>query len=79
MCSTPNATTLANDEAWRMLRARKTWGEHCPHERADAAREARENVADVHMRMMFGFVVEKNSDLPKGDAMRTRNGRVVPQ
>ena len=62
-----------------MLRARKAWGDNSPHERADAAREARENVADAHMRMMFGFVVDKNSDLPTGDAMRTRNGRVVPQ
>ena len=43
------------------------------------AREARETGEEVHFGMMFGFVVEKNTDRPAGDPRRKFKGRVVFQ
>ena len=46
---------------------------------ADVAGDARRATEEVHMGMLFGFVVEKNPDLPAGDSRRKFKGRVVLQ
>ena len=61
------------------MRSRKAWDESNPREWSDVAREARQGGNEVHVGMIFGFVVEKNSDLPVGDARRKFKGRVVFQ
>jgi len=64
---------------WDRLRSRKAWGESKPREWADVAREARQGRCEVHVGMIFGFVVEKNSNLFDGDERRKFKGRVVFQ
>ena len=69
-------TFVVADERKR-LRARSALGDVDPREWAHAAREARDNGPEVHLDMMFGFFVEKNSDLPNDGKRRAFNGRVV--
>jgi hypothetical protein len=73
------ATHKAIQQEWDRLRARKSWGEEHPREWSDVAREAREFGHEVHVGVIFGFVVEKNTDWPKGDPRRKLKGRVVFQ
>ena len=42
-------------------------------------KEPRATKEEVHFGMVFGFVVEKNTDLPAGDPRRKFKGRVVFQ
>jgi hypothetical protein len=74
----PKATQAMQSE-WDRLRSRKAWDESNPREWSDVAREARQGGHEVRVGMIFGFVVEKNSDLPAGDARRTFTGRAVFQ
>jgi hypothetical protein len=73
------AAHKAIQQEWDRLRARKSWDEEHPREWSDVAREARESGEEVHVGMRFGFVVEKNTDLPTGDPRRKFKGRVVFQ
>ena len=73
------AADKAIQQEWDRLRARNAWGEQNPREWDDVAREAREKKIEVHCGMIFGFVVEKNTDLPEGDPRRKFKGRVVFQ
>jgi len=73
------AATKATQQEWDRLRARHAWGENNPREWDDVAREARIKNAEVHFGMIFGCVVEKNTDLPDGDPRRKFKGRVVFQ
>ena len=58
------------DKGWRRLRDHKAWDQGTVREWADVAGEARRATQEVHMGMLFGFVVEKNPDLPVGDPPR---------
>ena len=73
------AAHKAIQQEWDRLRARKSWDEEHPREWSDVAREARESGQEVHVGMIFGFVVEENTDLPTGDPRRKFKGRVVFQ
>ena len=53
--------------------------ENHPREWEDVAREARLAKEEVHFGIVFGLVVEKNTDLPIGDPRRKFKGRVVFQ
>ena len=64
---------------WDRLRSRKAWDESNPREWDNLAPEAKAMGEEVHAGMVFGFVVEKNSDLPQGDSRRKLQGRVVFQ
>ena len=64
---------------WDRLRKISSWDESLPREWDVVAREARLSGKEVHMGMIFGFVVEENSDLPPGDPRRKYKGRVVFQ
>ena len=66
-------------EEWKRLRDRKAWDEAVVREWSDVAAEARRTGHEVHMGMLFGFVVEENPDLPSGDPRRKFKGRVVFQ
>ena len=66
-------------QEWGRFRSRKAWDESTPREREDVAKEARATKEEVHFGMGFGFVVEKNTDLPAGDPRRKFKGRVVFQ
>ena len=71
---------MAIQQEWDRLRARNAWDEQNPREWDDeVAREAREKKIEVYFGMIFGFVVEKNTDLPEGDPRRKFKGRVVFQ
>ena len=59
------------------MRNRNAWGEVDTIHWAHVARGARESGAEVHNGMIFGSVVDKNSDLSKDDKRRMFNGRVV--
>ena len=50
-----------------------------PSKRVGRAQEARWAREEVHVGSVFGFVVEKNTDLLAGDPRRTFEGRVVFQ
>ena len=78
MEANPKAKQTMQSE-WDRLRSRKAWDESKPREWADVAREARQGRYEVHVGMIFGFVVEENSDLPDGDERRKFKGRVVFQ
>ena len=67
------------EKEWRRLRDRKAWDQGTVREWADVAGDARRASQEVHMGMLFGFVVEKNPDLPKGDPRRKFRGRAVFQ
>ena len=69
VCDNPKAKAAIQLE-WDRLRARGAWGEDHPREWADVAQEARTFGAEVHYVMIFGLVVEKNTDLPDGDPRR---------
>ena len=73
------AALASIDKEWRRLRDRKAWDQGTVREWADVAGEARRANQDVHIGMLFGFVVEKNPDLPVGDPRRKFKGRVVFQ
>jgi hypothetical protein len=73
------AATKAIQQEWDRLRARNAWDESNPREWDDVAREARVKGTEVYFGMIFGFVVEKNTDLPDGDPRRKFKGRVVFQ
>ena len=66
MLESPRANKATQQE-WDRLRARRSWDEDHPREWADVAREARDTGEEVHVGMICGFVVEKNTDLPSGD------------
>ena len=66
-------------QEWGRQRSRKAWGESNPREWEDVAKEARATKEEVHVGVVFGFVVEKNTDLPAGDPRRKFKGRVVLQ
>ena len=74
-----HATSRATQQDWDRLMARKSWGEDHPRAWSDVAGDARECGQDVHLGMIFGFVVEKNTDLPQGGPRRGCKGRVVFQ
>ena len=65
----PKAREAIQQEGDR-FRSRKAWGESNPREWDSVAREAKANGDEVHFGTIYGFVVEKNSDLPKGDSRR---------
>ena len=64
---------------WGRLRSRKAWYESNPREWEEVAKEARGTKEEVRFGMVFGFAVEKNTDLPAGDPRRKFRGRVVSQ
>ena len=64
------AAEKAIQQEWDRLRARKAWDEENPREWDEVAKEARQKRIEVHFGMIFGFVVEKNTDLPEGDPRR---------
>ena len=76
--STP-AAKASIDKEWDRLRRRMAWDQSTVREWSDVAAEARREGDEVHMGMLFGFVVEKNPDLPEGDSRRKFKGRVVFQ
>ena len=85
-CLVPRSEILANDKAkaaiqqeWDRLRAKGAWGDEYPREWADVAHEARISGEDAHYDIIFGFAMEKNTDLPVGDSRRKFKGRVVFQ
>ena len=47
------------DKEWKRLRDRKAWDESVVREWYDVAAEARRTGHEVHMGMLFGFVVER--------------------
>ena len=59
----PKAKQAMQSE-WDRLRSRKAWDESNPREWSDVARDARQGGNEVHVGMIFGSVVEKNSVLP---------------
>ena len=59
----PAATASINKE-WKRFRDRKAWDETSVREWSDVAADARRANEEVTMGMVFGFVVEKNPDLP---------------
>ena len=65
-----HAAETATQQEWDRLRPRKAWGEQHPREWDDAAREARAAQEEVHLGIVFAFVVEKNIDLPLGGPRR---------
>ena len=65
----PQAYAATYKEGTR-LRNRKAWDESSVREWSDVAAEERWTFQEVHMGMLFGFVVEKNPDLPEGDPRR---------
>ena len=73
------AAERATQQGWDRLRSRKAWSESQPREWEDVAREARLANEEVHVGIVFGFVVEKNTDLLVGDPRRKFKGRVVFQ
>ena len=75
---TPKAK-MAMQQEWDRLRSRNAWDETNPREWSDVAREARQSGTEVRVGMIFGLVVEKNSDLPAGDARRKFKDKVVSQ
>ena len=66
-------------QEWGRLRPREAWGESNPREWKEVAKEASETKAEVHCGMVFGCVVEKNTELPAGGRRRTCKGRVLFQ
>ena len=73
------AAEKATQQEWDRFRAGKAWDEENPREWDEVAKEARQRKIEVHVGMIFGFVVEKNTDLPEGDPRRKIKGRVVFQ
>ena len=73
------AAEEATQQGWDRLRSRKAWAENHPRGWGDVAREARLEKEEVRFGIAFGFVVEKNTDLPIGDPRREFRGRVVFQ
>ena len=57
------AAEKATHQEWGRLRTRKAWGEGRPREWEGVAREARGTKQEVQCDMIFGFVVEKKTDL----------------
>ena len=69
----PAATASINKE-WKRLRDRKAWEENTVREWSDVAADARRTNEEVHMGMLFGFVVEKIPISLYGDPRRKFKG-----
>ena len=74
--SSPGAQA-AMDKEWASLRELKAWDEKNVREWSDVRNEARNNKERNHVGMIFGFYVEKGSELPKGHSQRKFKGRVL--
>ena len=73
------AAEKAIQQEWGRLRSRKAWDESNPREWEDVAKEARGTKEEVHVGMVFGFVVDKNTDFSAADPRRKFKGSVVFQ
>ena len=74
--SNPGAQA-AMDKEWASLRELKAWDEKNVREWSEVRNEARNNKERNHVGMIFGFCVEKGSELPQGHSQRKFKGRVV--
>ena len=59
-------------DEWAKLHKRNVFAMYEVREWADVAREARKEWRVVHMGHAFGIMVEKNSELQKGDPLHTQ-------
>ena len=64
---------------WSNLEARETWDWGSLTGWNKVAREARANNQEIHFGYLFGIMVEKGFEFPKGDARRYFKYRVVFQ
>ena len=69
----------AERKEWGNLRAKYVWAPDVVREFNEVAATARRNNAKVHLGSIFGLMVEKGSELPKGDPRRKYKYRVVFQ
>ena len=61
------AAQAAMDKEWAPLRELKDWGEANVREWSDVRNEAKTKKERNHVGMVFGFCVEKGSELPMGN------------
>jgi RNA:NAD 2'-phosphotransferase (TPT1/KptA family) len=76
--ATPEAAKAMNKE-WEKLETQKAWLVETVREWRDVAAEAKAKNEVVHVGRVFGILVEKGSELPKGHPDRKFKGRVVFQ
>ena len=65
------------NKEWASLRELKAWAEKNVREWSDVRNEARNKKDRHHVGMIFGFCVEKGSELPTGHSQIKFKGRVV--
>ena len=70
---------LAERKEWDNLRSKDVWDPETVREFNEVAQTARRNNAKVHLGRIFGLMVEKGSELPRGDPRRKYTYRVVFQ
>ena len=73
---TPEAMKAMNKE-WEKLEKQNAWVLSQVREWSDVRWEAKNKNETVHVGRVFGILVEKGSELPKGHPERKFKGRVV--
>ena len=71
--------TKAMDKEWGRLEKQAAWLIDKVRQWKDVSQEAKANKKTVHVGRVFGILVEKGSELPKGHPDRKFKGRVVFQ
>ena len=69
----------ARDKEWKRLWDKHVWDASAVKEWDTVAKEAREKGEEIHLGRLFGFCVEKGSELPDGDPNKKFKYRVVFQ
>ena len=73
------AALKARDAEWSRLRDKHVWDDTCVKSWKDVASDARKAGKEVHLGRLFGFCVEKGSELADGDPGKKMKYRVVSQ
>ena len=71
------AAKAAMDKEWQRLKDQEVWDMDSVSEWSDVAATARRDGKDIQLGYIFGFCVEKNSELREGHPNRKFKGRVA--